>query len=406
MRSFSFLAKLTLAAFIGACSPADKGVFGEPEMLSTPATRKVSGPRLSEGTSGNLVLSWMESGDSGTDLKFATYEDGGFADASLVVTEPRMFVNWADLPSVLHVSEDHWLAHWLRYSADKTYSYDVVVSQSFDGGESWSDPVAAHTDGTPTEHGFVSLHRDPDGVALLWLDGRDTANETSENVLDTSMTLRSAVITPDGDRLREQLVDDSVCDCCQTDVAISTSGPVAVYRDRTADEVRDIYVTRFVDGDWQAGAPLHADNWNIPGCPVNGPSIVAQDNSVAVAWFTAADEKPSVRVVFSNDGGATFGDPVEIASGRLAGFVGLAILDEDAMAISWVSRNESGSNAINIRRVTTDGQMDPVRMVATTEQLRVFPQLAFHDENLVLAWTDEINETRQMRVAQIPVLTR
>jgi len=406
MRSFKGLACLTLAVSITACTPAEKGIFGEPELLSTPATGKVTGPRLSEGADGGLVLSWMESGDSGTDLKFAPYEDGGFADASLVVTEPRMFVNWADVPSVLHVSEEHWLAHWLRYSADKTYSYDVVVSQSFDGGESWGEPVTAHTDGTPTEHGFVSLHRDPEGVALLWLDGRDTANEASENVLDTSMTLRSAVITPDGDRLHEQLVDDSVCDCCQTDVAISTSGPVGVYRDRTADEIRDIYVTRFVDGAWQAGVPLHADNWNIPGCPVNGPSIVAQDNNVAGAWFTAADEKPSVRVVFSNDGGATFGDPVEIASGRLAGFVGLAILDEDAMAISWVSRNESGSNAINIRRVTTDGQMDPVRTVATTQQLRVFPQLAFHDENLVLAWTDEINETRQMHVAQIPVLTR
>jgi len=399
------LAWIILAASIAACTPAEKGVFGDPEMLSTPARGKVSGPRLSEGTSGDLVLSWMESGESGTDLKFATYEGGGFGEAIRVVTEPRMFVNWADLPSVQHVNEDHWIAHWLRYSADKTYSYDVVVSQSFDGGETWGEPVAAHTDGTPTEHGFVSLHPDPEGVALLWLDGRDTANEASESILDTSMTLRSAVITPDGKRLREQLVDDSVCDCCQTDVAIASSGPVAVYRDRTADEIRDIYVTRFVDGAWQAGVPLHADDWKIPGCPVNGPSIVAQDNRVAVAWFTAADEKPSVRLAFSNDGGETFGEPIEIASGRLAGFVGLAILDDDALAVSWVSRTEAGSNAINIRRVTTGGQLSPVHNVANTEQLRVFPQLAYHDENLVLAWTDEIDETRHMRVARIPVLT-
>ena len=404
MRTFSPLASIILAIFITACTPSQKGDFGEPEILATLATGKVTGPRLSEGADGGLILSWMESGESGTDLKFATYEAGGFGDASLVVTEPRMFVNWADVPSVLHVYEDHWLAHWLRYSADKTYSYDVVVSQSFDGGKSWGEPVAAHTDGTPTEHGFVSLHRDPEGVALIWLDGRDTANEASESVLDTSMTLRSAVITPDGDRLHEQLVDDSVCDCCQTDVAVSTSGPVAVYRDRTAGEIRDIYVTRFVDGAWQTGVPLHADNWEIPGCPVNGPSIVAQDNSVVVAWFTAAQGQPSVRVVFSNDGGATFGDPIEIASERLAGFVGLAILDEDALAVSWVSRNESGSNAINVRRITTDGQLGAVHTVANTEQLRVFPQLAYQDENLVLAWTDEIDQTRHMRVARIPVL--
>ena len=403
MRSISSLTWLTLAASIAACTPPEEGVFGESETLSTPAIGQVSGPRLSEGADGDLVLSWMESGKSGTDLKFATYEGGGFGEPTHVVTEPRMFVNWADLPSVLHADEDHWLAHWLRYSADKTYSYDVVVSQSFDGGETWGEPLAVHTDGTPTEHGFVSLHRDPEGVALLWLDGRDTAGDAGENTLDTSMTLRSAVITPDGERVREQRVDDSVCDCCQTDVAISASGPVAVYRDRTADEVRDIYVTRFVDGAWQAGVPLHADNWKIPGCPVNGPSIVARDNRVAVAWFTVAQDKPSVRVVFSNDGAVTFGNPIEIASGRLAGYVGLATLDDDALAVSWVSRTIEGSNAINIRRVTSDGRMDPVRTVATTEQLRVFPQLAYRDENLILAWTDESDDQRQLRVARVPV---
>ena len=69
-----------------------------------------------------------------------------------------------------------------------------------------------------------------------------------ENVLDTSMTLRSAVITRRTvSECDEQLVDDSVCDCCQTDVAISASGPVAVYRNRTAEEIRDIYITRLVD---------------------------------------------------------------------------------------------------------------------------------------------------------------
>jgi hypothetical protein len=403
MRSVSSLAWLTLATFVAACTPVEKDVFGEPEMLSTPSTGNASGPRFSEGDFGSLVLSWMEAGGSGTDLKFAIYGGRDFGKAAIVVTEPRMFVNWADLPSVTHVGENHWLAHWLRYSAEMTYSYDVVVSQSFDGGEIWSDPVAAHVDGTPTEHGFVSLHRDPDGVALLWLDGRETANEPSEDVLDSSMTLRSAVITPEGKRIREQLVDDSVCDCCQTDVAISASGPIAVYRDRTADEIRDIYITRFVGGKWQAGVPLHADDWSIPACPVNGPSIVAKDDTVAVAWFSAANDLPAVRVAVSKDGAITFGEPIEIASGRVAGWVGLTFIDDNALAVSWVSKTDTGSNAINIRRVSGDGQLDPVKTIGTTRQLRVFPQLAYREEYLILVWTDEIDGERHMRIARIPV---
>ena len=396
---------LPIALWIAACSPADKTHIGTPVMLPSPAHGSVAGPRLVEGAERELTLSWMESQESGTDLKFASFTSGNFGVANTVVTEPRMFVNWADLPSVMRVKDEHWIAHWLRYSADLTYSYDVVVSQSFDGGNSWSDPVTAHSDETPTEQGFVSMHADDEGIALLWLDGRDTANPPGDHVLDTSMTLRSAVITTDGERVNEQLVDESVCDCCQTDVAISSSGPVAVYRNRTADEIRDIYITRFVDDHWETGVPLHADGWKISGCPVNGPSIVARNRHVAVAWFTAANDKPTVKVVVSKDGGTVFGAPLEIASGRIAGYAGIAFMDDDSMAVSWVSRNESGSNSLNLRRVGADGQLGPVHVVGESSQLRVFPQMAYRDGNLILVWTDESDERRQLRVARIPVST-
>ena len=49
-------------------------------------------------------------------------------------------------------------------------------------------------------------------------------------------------------------------------------GPVAVYRDRSPEEIRDISVVRLVDGVWTEPAPVHADNWMIEGCPVNGPA--------------------------------------------------------------------------------------------------------------------------------------
>jgi hypothetical protein len=347
----------------------------------------------------------METSDEMTDLRYASLSEGRFNESSTAVTDSHMFINWADLPSVMHVTEDHWIAHWLRYSADKTYSYDVVVAQSFDGGDTWNDTLPAHTDGTPTEHGFVSMHRDADGVSLLWLDGRDTANEPSDNVLDNSMTLRSAVITAGGDRVREQLVDDSVCDCCQTDVAIASSGPIAVYRDRTAEEIRDIYVSRYVDGSWQPGARLFADNWKIPGCPVNGPSIVARGDKVAVAWFSAADNTPIVRVIRSTDSGATFGNPVEIAAGKLAGFVSLAQLPDDSLAVSWVSRDPGTGNVINVRHIATDGVPGPVHQVGTSGQVRVFPQLGYQEGNLYLVWTDIAGEQRVLSAVSIPVKT-
>jgi len=403
MRTYLLLIGLSVTLGITACAPADNTIFGTPVMLPVPTSGSVAGPRLSDGAARELTLSWMEQRERGADLKFASYADGDFGKATAIVSEPRMFVNWADTPSVMPVGGDHWIAHWLRYSADMTYSYDVVVAQSFDGGTSWSAPVTAHADGTTTEHGFVFMYPAPDGVGLIWLDGRNTAGEPGPDVLATSMTLRSAVIDATGKLSNEQLVDNAVCDCCQTDVAIGSKGPVAVYRNRTADEIRDIYLTRYVDNQWETGSPLHEDNWRIAGCPVNGPSIVAEGNDVAIAWFTAADGAPLVQIKVSNDGGTNFAPPIEIASGRIAGYAGITALGDGSYAVSWVSRNESGSNSISVRRVSANGQLDPIRTIAESNQLRLFPQIAYRDENLILVWTDELDDQRHLRVARVPV---
>jgi hypothetical protein len=395
MRTNHTVICVILAVFFGACSKTDAPSFGAPETVGTPASGNVAGPRFSQSQNGALVLSWMETGDSGTTLNYSTLIAGEFSDARPVVTEPRMFVNWADLPSVLPLGEHYLIAHWLRYSADETYSYDVVVSQSHDGGATWSEPITAHTDGTPTEHGFVSIAPGPDGAYLLWLDGRNTPG--------ASMTLRSAVITPEGELTREQEVDASVCDCCQTDMAVTASGPVAVYRDRTDQEIRDIYISRVEHGRWLPGRPLHADNWTIPGCPVNGPSIVASGEQVAVAWFTAANDLPQVKVVRSTDSGASFTEPVKIASGAINGYVGLAALEQSSLAVSWVAKGESGDNVLRVRAIAASGEPGPVLDVATIHQLRVFPQLAFVDDHLWVAWTDDDTDPRRLVAARVPV---
>ena len=44
----------------------------------------------------------------------------------------------------------------------------------------------------------------------------------------------------------------------------------AYYRDRSPDEIRDIYVTRRVGGKWTTGVPVHADGWKIGACPAEG----------------------------------------------------------------------------------------------------------------------------------------
>jgi hypothetical protein len=110
-----------------------------------------------------------------------------------------------------------------------------------------------------------------------------------------------------------------------------------------------------------------------------------------------------VRLVISDDSGATFGEPVEIASGRLAGFVGLALLPDGSSAVSWVAREPDAGNVINLRQVARDGTPGIVHRIAESRQLRLLPQLGYQDRNLYLIWTDADGTQPFMRAVRIPV---
>ena len=368
-----------------------------------PAGDDTMSPRLSSGVGESTVLSWLQRNEDGATLRYSTLGIGEWSEAIDVVTDPDMFTNWADLPSVTPLDDKHWVSHWLSKSGAETYAYDVLFAQSTDGGKTWGEPVRPHTDGTPTEHGFVSLYAAGTSTALLWLDGRQTGNEAAGDPAANGMTLRSAVIDPQNGRSNEQLVDGLVCDCCQTDVAISSKGPIAVYRNRSVEEIRDIYVTRFADGRWQPGVAIADDGWSIAGCPVNGPAIDADGEFVAIAWFSAADGNPIVRAILSTDAGRSFADPLVVSSASTSGHVDVTIIDSASAAISWVESAGQESNDINVRVIGVGGHAGPITTVGRSELVRIHPKMTRWADTLVVAWTMAANDSTRIATALVPI---
>ncbi len=393
VRYFIFFA--TLLA-VTACSEQSLPEFGNSVPMSVPARQPAIGPRLAQGDGDTTILSWMEKSDETRMLRFSRYDDGSWSAPVNAVADEQMFVNWADLPAVTPIGPDTLLAHWLSYTADAPYAYQVLTARSADSGVSWGEPVSPHTDGTPTEHGFVSLYPDPRGTGLIWLDGRNTP--------DAGMTLRAALLSGDSGFTDKSELDDRVCDCCQTGVAVTSKGPVAVYRNRTDEEVRDIYVSRYLDGKWQPGTPIADDGWIISGCPVNGPAIAAAGDLLAVAWFTAANGKPIVKAAVSTNAGKSFSAPVEISSNSPLGHVGLAIIDERSYAVSWLEPDRSGTNAILLRSLTADGQIGGINTVGRTALSRAVPQMLRVGDKLVFAWTDEMNDLSKVASVKVPII--
>ena len=353
-----------------------------------------------------VIMSWLGRSDAGVrQMRFARYVDGDWDEPTVVTTSERLLVNVADFPSVVTGADGMLWAHWLERDAEG-FGYGVRVSHSGDGGATWAEPWTPHTDDTPTEHGFVSTVPMGGGVGLVWLDGRAFAmpQDGSSPANETALYFRA--VGAGGPAGPETPLDGRVCDCCQTDVAVTSSGPVLVYRDRSPEEIRDIRVTRYENGSWDEGRPVHEDGWETGACPINGPAVAARDERVAVAWFTAAGGEARVNVAFSNDAARSFATATRVDDGSPSGRVDVLLLEDGTALVSWLERTGGDGAEVRVRRVGPRGQRLETLSVSApfSERAGGFPRLVQEGTGaIILAWTDGAELTPRVRVTRIQV---
>ena len=214
------------------------------------------------------------------------------------------------------------------------------------------------------------------------------------------MSLRTARI---GRQIgRSELLDARTCECCQTSAAMTERGPVVVFRDRSEAEIRDIAIIRGTSAGWTAPKLVHADGWEFPGCPVNGPALDARGRDVVVAWFTGKDGGV-VNLAFSDDAGETFAAPIVVDSASPLGRVDVALLEEKRAVVSWLARSGSGSE-VRVATVSSKGAFEGSRTIARTsaERRSGFPRLALLAKGLAIAWVDE-QEPPRLRLTKLNV---
>jgi hypothetical protein len=336
------------------------------------------------------VMSWLEPDGDAMVLRYATFAAGAFAPPREVVRGEDLMANWADMPSVLPIAGDVWAAHWLKLDPNSPGAYHVATAVSNDRGGTWSAPVQLNDDSAAAEHGFVELFAWNDAIGAFWLDGRALAEwsfDEPDKLLGTS--LRVARLDASGAVVAREIVDELVCDCCQPDHALTSSGPVVAYRDRTPDEIRDIVVRRFANNRWHDAVAVGADGWHIEGCPVNGPKIAADGERVGVAWFTAPEGAPRVRFAWSTDGAANFGPAIDLDGAGSFGQVGLLLEQDGTAVVSWWRAAEGGGTDLALRTVGLDGALGDLRIVAHSAEAQPVdvPQLVAVGDELLVAWT-------------------
>ena len=296
---------------------------------------------------------------------------------------------------------------------------DLRLARSTDGGRTFAPAVTVNDDagGLPSSHTFHDIRVAPDGaVYVSWLDSRrrdaykaarpspashaghrahgaDGALKGHGGPPEDPATPRSEIRvarSTDGGRTfgASVVVDDGVCPCCRTALAIGADGGVFVaWRKVFAGDVRDVVVARMAPGGRAFGAPVrvHADDWVFPGCPHAGPSLATDARGrLHVAWYTGKEGRQGLWYSRSDDAGRSFAaaEPV-LAGGWVPPSRASLAAAGERVWVTWDDRR-TPDGALSLALV--DGSAPGAATEAGARGKS--PAIAADGERVLLAWLD------------------
>ena len=254
-----------------------------------------------------------------------------------------------------------------------SFGRDVLrVARSTDGGATFGPAadVFAQMEGVEAGNFHDAIVAPEGAVYLAWLSYRQFMPENgfgADGVVEVRVTRSDDGGATFGTNV---LVDDLSCDCCRTAFALGGDGTLYLaWRDREpqedgGDPVRNTVVARSTDrGDtWSAPIPIHDDGWRVAFCPESGPEIAIDSTGrLRAAWFTGKEGGAGVYYAASEDGGATFSEPVALATDEYFPHANVRMdLDgEDNAWVTWDDRR-TADGAVQLVRVGADGAVTPL----------------------------------------------
>lgn len=419
MRVGSFVALSTLL-LLSSCAKQQRSL--RVEALTTPVPVSGLVPQATGLRDGRVLLSWqtpLEGG--GYRFEMSIFDGMGWSERRTIAQGASVSMFTADLPEVAQLADGKLLAAWeLRdIQPDDPYATAIQTAVSSDDGRNWSAPQRPYAEALAGQHSFLSLFPLEGDLGVVWLDAMERAKvrqahpghkRGGEDSETGSIGLRYAVINGKGDCRDGGFVDPITCECCPTSAAVTSRGPLVVYRGRTeapgtkpADvqtdrpTVRDIYAVRFEQGRWTNPRLVHPDNWVINACPDNGPAVDATGPSAVVAWWTRSRDEPKVQVAFSRDAGSTFGEAFRVDQQKGEGQVTVALLPGGRSAlIGWLEKGQTW-----VRQVNDRGELGPAAALGPSPPHSRLPRWISRGEQVLAAWTSSQNGTKQVRFSRI-----
>ena len=186
------------------------------------------------------------------------------------------------------------------YAVFTTYPISTIkvrCQSSFDGGQTWSDPVWVDSllVDIPT---FANVTIAPDGNPIVmylrqqsnWLDPHYVLRRSTDYGQTWLPEVEVSALAP----------GNEVCDCCAGELGFGGDKLVAIFRDND-NNLRDHWATVSLDSGQTFTSAIDVDtiDWTVPVCPTAGPSLHISGDSLFSTFYSAGGPQGLARVYMS-----------------------------------------------------------------------------------------------------------
>ncbi|MEZ4456279.1 MAG: sialidase family protein [Gemmatimonadales bacterium] len=272
-----------------------------------------------------------------------------------------------------------------RVAGEKWPFASLRTRRSADRGKTWSDPVVVADDGEfgryRNDHSFAASAAGV--IYAAWLDER----------VNGRISLAFARSTDGGATWSSNtMVDDvSPCECCRSAMAVATDGRIHLaWRKKLPGGIRDIVVASSADegATWSAPVRVHADDWQIDGCPDAGPSLLADGaGTLHLAWWTGKPGAAGVRYAQSADGREwAAAVPLAVGAAAAPSHVQLAQIGPDTLLAVWEDGTREDKPVVAAVSVTNGASFGAPFPVSAGGVGAAFPVVGADRGRLVILW--------------------
>lgn len=394
--------------------PAEEGTL-------VPAGEFASNPQATLNDQGQIVLWWIQKEEqSGENIvAFARSTDQGktFSDATII---PKSLgangANGEGPPRLIFKQNGTMILLFNKPNAlpGHPFAGDVLYTQSFDGGKSWTSPEPIHRDGIETSgQGFPAVTRLPSGeIAAVWLDGRHKTPYSS---------LYFAVTDGDNGFGMDKKIGGPTCQCCKNSIFVDDNHTLHIAYRSIVDGTRDIMHIQSADMGQHFSEPVKVSNdqWEIEACPHNGPDLTQTDTYLHATWYTNAREKgvfyasknQNSRSKSNTDSEqkshpVSFDEKIQLSSNELAKHIKIGALNEHSVLAVWDEKIKSvareGMNSRIAYQLIENGKPIKGDYLTTANEEAFNPSLLKVRNNLMfLVWTEKKGEKQFIRYRNI-----